>query len=144
MESDQSIKPTPKTKKRRGFKKLALFLILFVIVGGSIGAAAFYYDKYQEVRRDPQIVTQEESRYLAEKAGKHISLPQDETPTIAEVSDKDQLKSQSFFANAQNGDKVLIYAKAKKAVLYRPSEDKVIEVAPLVFDDTSQTSESTN
>jgi hypothetical protein len=74
---------------------------------------------------------QEENRALLDKIGAIILLPKDETPTIATVNDLDKLKGQPFFANAQLGDKVLIYAKAKKAVLYRPSENKVIELAPL-------------
>lgn len=51
----------------------------------------------------------------------------DETPTIATVSDITKLQGQPFFAKAQNGDKVYVYSNAKKAILYRPSENKIIE-----------------
>lgn len=63
--------------------------------------------------------------------GKHVLLPQDETPTVAQVSDLAPLQGQAFFANAAVGDIVLIYPKAQRAILYDPKLDKVIEMAPL-------------
>lgn len=65
---------------------------------------------------------------IPQKVGRLIELPSDEQPTIVTVSDKDKLAGQLFFLNAQDGDKVLIFPKAGKAILYRPSEDKIIEV----------------
>jgi hypothetical protein len=71
----------------------------------------------------------EENKALLDRVGAVIILPDDETPTIATVSDLDKLKGQPFFAKAELGDKVLIYAKAKKAILYRPSTNKIVELA---------------
>lgn len=71
-----------------------------------------------------------EVKALVSKVSKLIVLP-DEEPTVATVTDPSKLAGQAFFATAQTGDKVLIYANAKKAVLYRPSEGKIVEVAPI-------------
>ena len=60
--------------------------------------------------------------------GKLLALPSDEKPTVATITDVEKLKEQVFFKNAMNNDKVLIYTKAKKAILYRPSENKIVEV----------------
>jgi hypothetical protein len=65
------------------------------------------------------------------KISKLMVLPANETPTVATVSDPEALKDQAFFANAQKGDKVLIYAQAKKAILYSTTLNKIIDVAPL-------------
>ena len=62
---------------------------------------------------------------------KLMVLPTDETPTMATVSDPEKLKNQAFFVNAKVGDKVLIYTKARKAILFSPSQNKIIEVSPL-------------
>lgn len=70
---------------------------------------------------------QGQAQQLVGKVGQLVDLPQGETPTIATVNDASKLKSQAFFASAKDGDKVLIYSKAGKAVLYRPSTDKIIE-----------------
>lgn len=82
-------------------------------------------------------VDQRELSKLVDKVGDHILLPEGEQATIATVSDVTKLQDQEFFKNAQNGDKVLIYAQAKKAILYRPSDDKVIEIGP-VFDNEQE------
>lgn len=60
-------------------------------------------------------------------------LPGDEEPTIGLVSNVDELRGQPFFAAAKAGDRLIVYAKAKKAILYRPSIRKVIEVSPLLL-----------
>jgi hypothetical protein len=65
---------------------------------------------------------------ILEKVGKLIDIP-NETPTVATVSDVTKLTGQEFFAKAQNGDKVIIFPKAQKAILYRPGTNKIIEVA---------------
>lgn len=66
-----------------------------------------------------------------EWVGKLILLPTDETPTIATVSDPEKLKDQSFFSRAQYGDKVLIYTKSAKAILWRPETGQIIEVSTI-------------
>jgi hypothetical protein len=62
------------------------------------------------------------------KVGKLIALPTDEQPTVATVTDASKVKDQPFFADAENGDVVLIYTKAQKAILYRPSSNIIVEV----------------
>lgn len=71
-----------------------------------------------------------------------MELPKGEQPTIATVSDITKLQGQSFFRNAKNGYKVLIYTKAKKAILYDPIEDKIVEVTSLTL--SQQASSSAN
>ncbi|HWB39023.1 MAG TPA: hypothetical protein VG604_02160 [Candidatus Saccharimonadales bacterium] len=83
---------------------------------------------------NPQTIIQKQTDDLIAKVGQLYNLPKNETPTVANVTDAAQAKKQSaFFTNAQNGDKVLMYVKAGEAILYRPSTDKIILVAPLTF-----------
>ena len=62
-----------------------------------------------------------------------MTLPTGESPNVATIIDKDKLKDQAFFNNAENGDKVLIYTKAQKAIIYRPSTNKIINVGPITL-----------
>lgn len=135
---EEQPKPVPPKKPRRT-KLMVGIACIVLVVAGALGAAGYFYNKYQQIWNDPQIVAKEEVKHLTERAGRLIELPKDETPTIATVSDKEQLKEQAFFNSAQNGDKLLLYAKAKKAFLYRLSEDKIIEVAPMIIDNTAAT-----
>ena len=82
---------------------------------------------------DSSASTTNETQLLVEEVGKLIILPQNEQPTIATVSDLGKLKDQPFFVKAQIGDKVLIYTTAKRAILFRPSSNQIIEIAPLTI-----------
>jgi len=52
-------------------------------------------------------------------------------PTVFTVSDVGKLKNQAFFQNAQNGDRVLVYANQKEAILYSPKRNLVVAVGPV-------------
>ena len=70
---------------------------------------------------------------ITEKVGKHIILPQTETPTLATIEDAEALaKEQPFFSNANNGDKVLIYSD--RALIYSPDRDVLVNVGPVYFE----------
>lgn len=130
MEENSSIQPS----KIRIFKKRISrgFLVLVLLI--LVGVAAYFYTQYKNTKnllQNPNQASSEEVKTLLAQVGKLIELPTGETPTIATVSDKAKLLDQPFFANAENGDKVLIYSNAKKAILYRPGINKIIEVAPL-------------
>jgi hypothetical protein len=119
----------------KGLRNRNVFLpVAIVIVAIALVAAIFFYNKYQQAQKlltNPSEVTKEQVQALIGTVGKLIELPTSETPTIATVSDKTKLANQPFFAKAENGDKVLIYTNAKKAILYRPSINKIIEVSPV-------------
>ena len=63
--------------------------------------------------------------------GALVALPIGETPTIATITDLNPLKGQEFFKEATLGDKVLIFSKSKKAILYNPNINKIISIAPI-------------
>ncbi len=137
---------TPLFRRPTTWIAIAVFFAVF----GLIGVGAY---QYQSMRKEleklkAQVPTssslsEERQRQLLSEVSARILLPQDETPTIAMVSDIDRLKDQPFFAGGQNGDVVLIYMNAKKAILYRPSEKKVIEVAPINLDNVDGMSQAT-
>lgn len=91
--------------------------------------STYYF--YRQGHQDTQVEAQQELNQVITAVGKLIVLPTEEQPTLATVSDPEKLKDQSFFKNALKGDQVLIYTTARKAILYRPSANKIIEVAPV-------------
>ncbi|TSC84950.1 MAG: Uncharacterized protein G01um101413_334 [Parcubacteria group bacterium Gr01-1014_13] len=117
-------------------KTVLIFLSLLVI--GLAGTSLIFYRQVKTLKVDPQKVTQEENQKIVDAVAKLVLLPEGENPTIATVTDAEKLRSgQAFFAKTANGDKVLIYTGARKAIMYRPSENKIIEIAPLVIGNPS-------
>ena len=102
--------------------------LVFVL---SIAGNVYLFMQYRTLSADPQKQAQQEMRDIVAQVGNLMVLPEGEDPTIATVADVEKLKDQPFFANAVLGDKVLLYTTAKKAILFRPSADKIIEVAPI-------------
>ncbi len=119
----------------------AVILVIIILSGWNVYTQSKLKkieNQLHQQQADPQAEAKKQSQELIGKVGQLIVLPKDEEPTIATVSDLDKLAGQEFFANAQLGDKVLIYYGAKKAILYRPSDNKIIELAPLVNNEPSQ------
>jgi uncharacterized membrane protein len=122
---------------------LPWILVVIVLIAAGIFSAAQYKSnknlktQVSQLKADPQKAAQDQTRELVNKVAQLVILPKDEEPTIATVTDVSKLKDQPFFANAQEGDKVLIYSTAKKAILYRESINKIIEVAPVNIGDNT-------
>lgn len=112
-----------------GINKLALILI--GVTALALAAAVFFYAENMKLKENPQIASQKETQELVAKVSKLAVLPAGETPTVATVSDPAALKDQAFFAQAQKGDKVLIYTNSKKAILYSVTLNRILDVAPL-------------
>jgi hypothetical protein len=112
-------------------KEYIIGVILLVL---AIIPSIYFYTQYQKAQNrlaNPTQYAADEAKKLVDAVSKLMTLPTDETPTVATVNDKEKLKNQAFFANTENGDKVLIYTNAKKAILYRPTLNKIIDVAPV-------------
>jgi len=92
--------------------------------------AGLGYYAYAHWYNTPQRQAQREAERIVAAVGKLIVLPTDEQPLIATVNDPAQFKDQQYFTAASKGDKVLIYNKAHKAILYNPSMNRIVDVAP--------------
>ena len=126
---------TPSPQKTRISKNLLTYLLLSLVII-LLGTTGYFYYQYQKLFKSPiaaQITAQEEAQRLAADIGKLMLLPNDETPTVATVTDVDKLKDQLFFKNAKNGSKVLIYPNSKLAVIYDPKANLIINIGPINF-----------
>lgn len=101
---------------------------LFVLFLAATAAAGYLY--YQLKRPVVSSGQEQEVGRIMGEVGNLMELPTG-TPTLATVTDKEKLASQPFFQRAENGDKVLFFTEAQKAVLYRPSTGKIIDVATI-------------
>lgn len=116
--------------QKKSLLRNSIFYILLVLFFFSVGTSFYFYKKINELKAIPQ-APQNETVDLVEKVSKIILLPEGELPTIATVSNPEELRSQPFFEKAKVGDKVLLYQIAKKAYLYDPTANKIIEVSSI-------------
>lgn len=133
-------------KNSSGKKTLILALLLLLLVAGGGFGWSFY--KYQQTKKDlAKAYSAEGQKELAKKeideildrVRKHIVLPADEEPVIATITDKDLLASeQPFYKNAHNGDRVIAYMTARKAIIYDPVNDVIVNAGPIYVDAQAQ------
>src|SRR3989344_8404321 len=108
-----------------------IIIILAIITIPGLFVTGYFYVELERLRANPQTLTNSELQEIVTKVGRLVVLPVDEQPTLATVADPEQLKDQPFFAQAKKGDKVLVYNKAQKAILYDPVQNKIVEIAPI-------------
>lgn len=100
---------------------LAILVILFVL----------FYTFGRTEEYIPPDMSKTESERIIDKVSKILTLPTDEKPVVATVKDPEKLKNEQFFSGAKVGDKILIYTKYQKAVLYDAIKDKVKAITEL-------------
>lgn len=128
-------------------KKTGLMIVLALLVIASVGFGWSYY-KYRQTQKQlakvssaegqKQIAKQEINDLLA-KVRKHMVLPENEEPVVATITDKELLaKEQPFYSQAHNGDRVIAYMTARKAIIYDPLRDLIVNSGPIYVDQAAQ------
>ena len=113
------------------FRPIVIISFLAIL---TIAASAYFYRQYSRAQSQLKQLSvsttnpADQTKKLITQVGKLIDLPTNESPTVATITDRDKLMDQPFFTKAQNGDSVLIYVQAKKAILYRPSINKIVDI----------------
>ena len=109
-----------------------IVIVLVIIAAGIIGK--FAYAKYASTDNYKVEQVKKDTQNLIADVSKIMILP-DEEPAIFVVQDPNQLIAQQlFFRGAEKGDKLMVFQKAGKAVLYSTSKNKIINVGPVTFD----------
>ena len=75
----------------------------------------------------------DEAARIIDKVRSLVVVPAGEEPTVARISDVTRLSGQQFFAQAMNGDHVLVFQQAHRAILFRESENRVVEFTTVTF-----------
>ena len=80
---------------------------------------------------------QQEINNVINQFGKVFELTDDDQPNVANVVDADKLRADEpeFYADAINGDQLIILPKRKLAFLFRPGEGIIVNVAAVNIND---------
>jgi len=119
--------------QNNGIKKYLIILIIVLI--GIFGVLVFLSVKNLQPQASSPSTSQEGD--ILSKLSSVMILPDEKNPKIATISDVDKLKTQDqeFYKNAKNGDTIIIYSSI--VVIYRSSENKIVNIAPISQDITS-------
>lgn len=117
------------------FSLTTVFFAL-AILGGMVSRQLYVENRslkseIASLKSDPQVVARDEVNALVKKLAALVVLPEGEDPVVATVTDKEKLKDQPVFANAENGDKLIIYSNAKRAYLFDPNNNKIKDIIPV-------------
>lgn len=105
-------------------------LVVLVALGFILGGSA-------DVAKDGKIDDTEAAQILTEMQTL-IQLPQ-EKPVMALVTNADTLiKEQTFYQGVSNGDVLVIFPQARKAVLYSLKKKMLINVGPVNLGETAK------
>ena len=132
----ESIENLPKKPFFTSRKRVVATGVISLIIVAGGGAYGWY--QYQ-LSQNPAVIYAKKLKTITDIASQQVALPKDEQPVVATVSDITKLPKEAFFANAQDGDKILMYKKHKEAILYRPSTGNVITEAKLDFQNVTPT-----
>ena len=123
---------------KKSWLKPALIALLIILL---IWLARGYLNTRNELAKAKKAQASDqtgtEAERLVKQIGQNLQLPP-ETPTLATVTNVGKLQGQEFFKNAKNGDKVLIFQKSGRALLYRPSTQKIIEYSKVELPSAQQ------
>lgn len=112
--------------------KRVVITINVVLLLGLSSFSAYLFFENRDLKNQSTLTTEEKNKQLVEEINKVYDLPE-EDPVVAVVTDVEEFKKQySVFDNAESGDYLLFYRKARLNVLYRQSEKKVIKTADVL------------
>src|SRR5262245_41595293 len=126
---DQSTSHSHKKAGRRG-----LIFALVILLLLTIGVSAWLFTKYRQALQQPD----QERIQIIRRISPIIALPT-EQPSLSTVVDKTKLTSTALKNITQNQDKLLIYPKAKRVIVYRPSTGKVVDMLTIQAEQTKTT-----
>ena len=125
------------TQAKKEVPKLLVGVIVVVVIVLLVGLGLLLRDRSNlkhEVSKLSQSQTQavDEAKQLNSDVAKLVELPNDEVPTIGTVADVNKLKQQSVgFENAKTGDKLLIYTRSQRIIVYRPETKKIVGIVQI-------------
>lgn len=123
-------------------KYLILFLAVATGVAGAI-VGIYAFNKFvpqtplgAQIISDNETLSKDEVKALVQKV-KVIAFLPDEIPDVITITDLTRYSANPFFANAQLRDKILIFKKAGKIIVYNQAENRIVNIGPYQVQDAT-------
>jgi hypothetical protein len=115
--------------------------ILIIIIIALLGYAV--YDKFFATTTLETQLSEKEIKSLVVKVSKLINVPE-ELPVVAKIIKAEELMAeQKFYTGSKDGDYLIVFPTTQKAMIYRESEDRLINVGPIIVDQPATTTKQT-
>lgn len=149
-EDFEDFEEVSESKGRVRASSTGLYKVVIALLIIALGVVSYaYYKGYplpfikpnvqQQMTAQQQKEAEAKIAQYTAAASKLIILPK-ETPTVLTISDAATLsKEQAFYKGSQNGDVVFVFMEAKKAIIYSPSRNIVVNAGPVYLNDTATT-----
>lgn len=117
-----------------------VIILVVVLIGASFifrGTGRVTRSMLQKNAQSSAPLSSAQVAQIVKMVGQHIIVP-NETPSVGIVTDIAKLvQSQPFYQGAENGDVLLIYPSISRAILFDPDKNVIINVGPVVLDNTT-------
>lgn len=109
-------------------RKILIFANVFFVLG-LFATSTYLFVQNRDLNDQLKLSTEEKNKILIDEINKVFNLPT-EDPVVDLVKDPAKLKEQyETFENAEEGDYILSYQKARLNILYRQKENRVVKTA---------------
>lgn len=135
-------------KSVKNIKKRSLVFYIFVLATYAIVAYVFWSLGHKTAGvRNLELATElqaKEAQSVLKKVALLMVLPKDENPKVVIINNAAEIaKQQPFFEGTVNGDIFIGFLEAKKAIIYRPSKNLILNFGP-IYGDTEQGGQATS
>lgn len=132
-EKEERIRDVP--IRNKGATVLAAIFWTMLVVSTGVYVSWYFGSRRKAISIPEQGVAPARSAeaYIAAVAQK-IILPKDQKPPrVAVISDPDALtQEQDFYRGAEAGDVLMIFEGSRRAIIYSPRRDIIVNVGPIV------------
>ncbi|MBU3668609.1 MAG: hypothetical protein FGM57_01425 [Candidatus Taylorbacteria bacterium] len=85
----------------------------------------------------------EENKKILENVAKLVLIQEPSAPDVITITDaKTMIEQQPVFKGAINGDKILVFMKEGRAIIYSPSRDIIVNILPVTAQKTTAKKET--
>lgn len=141
--SDPRLQSSQKKKQSKGISWNAVVIVILAVA--TIVNIALFYMNYTNSQIPPK-TNQELADEVITSFGQIFNVPSGDQPAVIIITDIDKLRESeaTFYKDAVNGDHIIIIESTRLAVIYRKSENKIINAATITIDQNAEGTEQTD
>lgn len=131
---EQETKKTRKSSAKVPYRFYIFGILILVLLGGGGYYGYSYWQASQNSPEAQAAAAEEEKQAVLSQLRNLMILPEGD-PVLFKVSNEEVMRQQqAFFKDTKNDDVLLVFQESGKAIIFRPSENKIVNSGPVNFD----------